>query len=94
MPWGMARRHLCIFAEAKPACKALCEGNQGIPLLQPWKEISGMICCQNHTWMLPWSELNRVVQNRTMEQGNHELWQRSRDPILKTLSLSLSYLII
>lgn len=55
MPWGMAGRHLCVFEEAKPACKALCEGNQGIPLLQPWKEISGMICCQNHSWVLPCS---------------------------------------
>lgn len=32
MPWGMAGRHLCVFEEAKLACKVLCEGNQGIPL--------------------------------------------------------------
>lgn len=94
MPWGTAGRHLCMFEEANPACKAQCLGNQGIPLFQPWKEISRMICCQNHTWVLPWSELTRAVQNRTMEQGNHDLWQRSRDPILKTLSLPLLYLTV
>lgn len=27
MPWGMAGRHLCMFEEAKPDCKALYEGN-------------------------------------------------------------------
>lgn len=90
----MAGRHLCMFEEANPACKAQREGNQGIPLLQPWKEMSGMIYCQNHTWVLPGSELIKVVQNRTMEQGNCELWQRSRDPILKILSLPLLYLTV
>lgn len=73
--------------------KALCEENQGIPLL--WScsfiEFSGRNYCQNHTCVLPWSQLTRVVQNGDRKKGNHESGWRSRDPVPQTLWLSFMF---